>query len=362
MRPVGDGKKGVLVVGEAPGASEDEVGRPFVGKAGKFLRDTLDEIDIDLDEDAWTTNALICRPPNNATPDAKQIEYCRPNLLNTIDKLKPRVVITLGRSALSSVLEQFWKSDIGPLEKWVGWTMPLEQFWLCPTYHPSYLLRMKNHLLDRLFLETLERAFSIDKDTPKLTNFEERVEILYEEEEIWEAIKELDQTGGWAAVDYETNCIKPEWPKARIYSCAISNGKRTISYPWAGAAIAATGLFLKSKRTRKIASNIKMEERWTRKVFGYGAENWGWDTMLAAHCLDNRTGICSLKFQSLVVMGVPSTAYNQNVAPYLENNKNSPYNRIQEIDLKDLLLYGGIDGLQEHRLAMRQRKQMGYDE
>src|SRR6185503_19587936 len=79
MAPYGKGKRGVLIVGEAPGQSEDERGRPFVGKSGQFLRGTLEGLGFDMDRYAWTTNALICRPPNNQTPDNKRISYCRPN-------------------------------------------------------------------------------------------------------------------------------------------------------------------------------------------------------------------------------------------------------------------------------------------
>lgn len=358
MSVYGEGVKRVMVVGEAPGATEDERGRPFIGKAGQFLRETLEQIDVDLDEDAWTTNALICRPPNNATPDSNQISYCRPNLLNSIKRYRPQVIVTLGRSALLSIIPQYWKSDVGSLERWTGWAIPLEDHWICPTYHPSFLLRMKNTLMDKLFKKDLERAFDIKKEPPKLPNFEERIDLIYDENEACRAIGELDGEGGWVAVDYETNCLKPEWSEARIVSCAMSNGKRTISYPWVGRAIITTGLFLRSPRTKKISSNLKMEERWTLRNFGHGVAEWGWDTMIAAHCLDNRPHICSLKFQSFVKLGVCS--YNTNVDSYLKNAKNSPYNRISEADLKDLLFYGGMDALLEHRLAMKQRKEMGY--
>lgn len=352
----GMGSKDVLVVGEAPGATEDEENRPFVGKAGQFLRDVLDQIDIDLDEDAWVTNALICRPPKNATPDNKQISHCRPNVLNAIRKYQPNVIITLGRSALVSILEPHWKLDVGPLEKWTGWTIPLPEYWICPTFHPSYLMRMKNSLMDRLFMKDLERAFGIKETPPPAMEFEKEIEILYDEKEIYESIRDIDGQGGWVSVDFETNCIKPEWPKGRILSCAISNGKRTISFPWIGKAVVATGIFLKSARTKKISSNLKMEERWTLKTFGYPVSNWGWDTMLASHCLDNRTGICSLKFQAFVKLGVAS--YNERVEPYL-NSFNGPYNRIEEIEMADLLFYCGQDALLEHRLAMVQQREMG---
>jgi len=366
MKPYGKGKMGILVVGEAPGQTEDEEGRPFVGKAGQHLRQVLGEIGIDLDRDAWTTNALICRPPKNKTPDSNQISHCRPNLLNTIREYQPQVVITLGRSALDSILPQYWKGDIGPMERWAGWRIPLPDFWLCPTFHPSYLLRMKNSLMDRLFDNHLTMAFGISIAPPEQTNWSEKVQVLYDEKEICREIQgahdsalSKDGCNGWLAVDYETNCLKPEWPEAKIFSCAISNAHRTISYPWVGEAIAATGKLLKSNRTRKIASNLKMEERWTLMEFGHGVSNWNWDTMIAAHCLDNRPGICGLKFQMFVKMGVCS--YNESVEPYLEN-RNGPYNRIGEISWKDLLLYGGIDALGEYKLAMIQRKEMGYED
>jgi len=358
MRPYGKGRMGILVVGEAPGQKEDEKGRPFIGKAGQHLRQVLGEIGIDLDRDAWTTNALICRPPKNKTPDSNQISHCRPNLLNTIREYQPQVVITLGRSALDSILPQYWKGDIGQMERWAGWRIPLTDFWLCPTFHPSYLLRMENSLMDRLFETHLTMAFGISTTPPEQPNWKEKVEVLYEEKTAYEAIRWFDQEGGFAAADYETNCLKPEWPEAKVFSCAISNGKRTIAYPWAGHAITATGMFLKSSRTRKIASNLKMEERWTLKEFGHGVSNWGWDTMLATHCLDNRPGICGLKFQMFVKMGVCS--YNESIEPYLEN-QNGPYNRIGEISWKDLLLYNGMDALGEYKLAMIQRKEMGYE-
>jgi len=352
----GNGKLKVMVVGEAPGETEDEANRPFIGNAGVFLRETLEEFDIDLDRDAWTTNALICRPPNNATPDAKQISYCRPNLLNAIQLYEPRVIVTLGRVALSSVLADSW-DDVGQMQRWTGWRIPLPKHWVCPTYHPSFLLRMKNGLMDRLFAQDLKRAFRIDRDPPPARDFASKIEVLYDDDEIYEAIRDIDRCGGWAAIDYEGNCLKPEYPKALIRSCAISNGERTISYPWIGRAIEATGKFLRSQRTRKIASNLKFEERWTRKFFGHGVTNWGWDTMLAAHCLDNREGITSLKFQALVKLGVAS--YNDNIEPYLVS-KDLHYNRIEEIEVGTLLFYGGMDAFLEHRLAMRQRKEMDY--
>jgi len=360
MEPYGKGELDVLVVGEAPGETEDQDGRPFVGKAGQFLRDSLRSVGINLDRDAVTTNALICRPPKNKISDPKMIDYCRPNLIHTIEKLRPRVVVTLGRSALVSLLAPYWKSDVGPLERWIGWQIPLERHWVCPTWHPSYLLRIKNELADRHFVDHLEKAFSIKKDPPKQPNFGNKVERLYEEFDILCRIRDVRKAKRWTAFDYEANCLKPEYSDSQIRSCSISNGKHTFAFPWYPGKVAeAVSALLLDPDVPKIASHLKYEDRWTRNKLGHGVSNWGWDTMLAAHCLDNRPGICSLKFQSFVNLGVPS--YNERIERYLQNRKGQRYNRIQEIAMEDLLLYNGIDSLLELHLARFQRRKMGYE-
>lgn len=364
MKPYGDGRKHVLVVGEAPGETEDELGRPFIGKAGQLLRQVLGDIDVNLDRDALTTNAIICHPAQNETPDEKKIEYCRPNLNATIKDNQPHVIVTLGRVALESVIAAHWKGDVGTMERWVGWTIPLKEYWVCPTFHPSFILRMNNPVYERRFKEHLKAAFALEGMPGNQDEFEgveeskKRVEILFDERKIYEALREIDEHGGWAAFDYETNCLKPEYPKARIISCSVSNGARTIAYPWMGRAILATSMFLKSKRTKKIASNAKFEDRFTNHFLKHPVSNWAGCTMIGTHCLDNRQAICSLKFQCLVQMGIPS--YNAHIEPYLEGF-NGHYNRIHEIDLNELLLYNGLDSLFEARLGVLQRQQLGYE-
>lgn len=346
----------MLVVGEAPGANEDTLGRPFVGQAGDHLRQALSQHGLSLDKDAITTNALICRPPNNRIADPRAIDYCRPNLLATIERVEPRVVVALGKSALASVLGPYWKDNIVALDRWIGWQIPLAKHWICPTWHPSYLLRIKSPLMDRQFGEHLNAAFRLKDRPPAIAPIVVHQELSASKAA--RAIAEMEKKGGWVAVDYETNCIKPEYPKAKIVSCAISNGKQTMAFPWFGEAIEAMSLLWRSKRVRKIASNLKFEDRWTRHFLRHRVVNWGWDTMLSAHCLDNRTGICSLKFQSFVRLGIAT--YNDKVEPYLENR--GIYNRIHEIALPDLLEYNGMDAGLEYKLAMLQRKDMGYED
>ena len=102
MKVSGGGQMGILIVGEAPGAVEDEKGTQWVGPAGKLLNESLGGLGIDLHLDCWKTNALICRPPKNQTPTDKQIHACRPNLRTTIEKYRPRSILVLGSTAASA--------------------------------------------------------------------------------------------------------------------------------------------------------------------------------------------------------------------------------------------------------------------
>ena len=106
----------------------------------------------------------------------------------------------------------------------------------------------------------------------------------------------------------------------------------------------------------KIASNLKFEERWTRHKLGHGIRRWCWDTMLAAHVLDCRPGITSVKFQAFVLLGVGE--YNDHIAPFFETVRGRCLNDAElEISLEHLLQYGGEDALYEEMVARAQWKQ-----
>lgn len=357
MEPWGEGARKVLIVGDFPGETEDERGRPFVGKGGQLLEESIRAAGRSFRRDPILTNAIICHPPGNKMPqNGKEVEWCRPNLMKTIAEHKPRVIVTLGREALESVLTGTWE-EIGELNRWTGWKIPLKDHWLIPTWHPTEILRERNEVKQKMFVDHLDFAFSVQerpKPQPDLTKIVMRI---YDERHIVEAIDEIEGQGISTAFDYETNCLKPEYPKARIHSAALSNGKMTIAYPWIGKAVERTSRFLRSK-IPKVAANWKFEQRWTMKILGHPIRNLDFDTMLGAHVLDNRPGICSLKFQLFIQFGIPP--YDTRVKPYLEAVEGSHYNRIHELDMGEVLQYNGIDSWGEKKLARRQQKALGY--
>jgi len=349
MPVTGEGRRGILVVAEAPEQQEE-----------RQLRRQLSQVGINLDKDCWQTNAIICSTPGNRTPTDKEIDYCLPNLLNTIKELNPKIIILLGSIPTRALLRHIWKTDVGAIGRWTGFRIPSQSLnaWVCPMHHPSYLKRMQSPLLDNEFKRHLKGSVQTSqRPYPKgVPDYEMQVKVIMDTTKAAKMIDERSDWEGYAAFDYETNMLKPEGEKAEIVSCSICwGGRYTIAYPWAGEAVNATRRFIRSA-IPKIASNMKFEERWSRKILKTPVRNWHWDTMLAAHVIDNRPGITSIKFQSFVMLGMPS--YDDHIKPYLSSSESMKENRVKEIDPQQLLLYNGLDSLLEYKVGMKQMEFM----
>jgi DNA polymerase len=89
----------VMFVGEAPGANEDKLGRPFVGRAGALLEELLAAAGL-VRDDVWITNVVKARPPKNRDPKAPEVAHCMPWLEAEVALIRPRVIVPLGRHAL----------------------------------------------------------------------------------------------------------------------------------------------------------------------------------------------------------------------------------------------------------------------
>ncbi|MCE9601473.1 MAG: uracil-DNA glycosylase [Gemmatimonadetes bacterium] len=127
-----------VVVGEAPGATEDELGRPFVGKSGDLLTKILEAIQLKR-EDVFICNVLKHRPPGNRNPTDPEIAACAPFLLRQLEILQPKVILALGTFAAQTLLKS--DSTIGQLR---GIEHTYHGIPLVATYHPAALLRNPN--------------------------------------------------------------------------------------------------------------------------------------------------------------------------------------------------------------------------
>jgi len=142
----------IMLIGEAPGKSEDLEGRPFVGAAGKFLETLLAEIGL-ARKDVFIGNVVKCRPPRNREPRPMEIQTCTPYLERQIRTIQPKFIVTLGKystqhifskaglpfNSITQARGKFYKTSILGLEMMIF-----------PTFHPAaslYSAKYKQHLI-----------------------------------------------------------------------------------------------------------------------------------------------------------------------------------------------------------------------
>ncbi|PSO63061.1 MAG: uracil-DNA glycosylase [Cyanobacteria bacterium QH_2_48_84] len=126
----------IMIIGEAPGQNEDETGLPFVGKAGQLLDKILASVQLDVEQDIYICNITKCRPPGNRKPTTKEIEACKPYLLEQIRLVNPQIILFTGGTAFQGVTGE--KRGITKVRgEWIEWQGRLSMAIL----HPAYLLR-----------------------------------------------------------------------------------------------------------------------------------------------------------------------------------------------------------------------------
>lgn len=128
----------LVVIGEGPGRTEDETGRPFVGKAGELLTKILAAIDLPR-ERVFICNVVKCRPPENRLPQYDEVAACVPYLFRQIELVKPKVILAMGGTAAQTLLNT--KQSLGALRDHVHRFRGIP---VVVTYHPAALLRNPN--------------------------------------------------------------------------------------------------------------------------------------------------------------------------------------------------------------------------
>ena len=131
----GNPKAKILIIGEAPGADEDEQGKPFVGRAGKLLTKVIEAIELKR-EDVYIANIIKCRPPDNRKPLDDEVEQCEPYLQKQIELIDPEFILALGLTAINTLLKKkhVMKESRGKLHEYHGRKLMV-------TYHPAALFR-----------------------------------------------------------------------------------------------------------------------------------------------------------------------------------------------------------------------------
>jgi uracil-DNA glycosylase family 4 len=364
IKPYGNFSKFILIIGDSPLESSNKKGNPWRGKAGKLLHNTLDSMGINLFEDCLSINAVNCRPPKDRLPADNEIICCRNvHVFQVIEEYKPHVILLLGGSALFSFLGHRWKRKLGSIDKWRGWTIPDRDYkaWVCPTFHPLYVANMGRKEVDVIWKEDIRNALKkVREQLPAF--FAPKIHYIKD-------LSPLNDIRGLSAFDYETTGLKPYSQKQKVICASVAyDAHNVFSFPMPNRRKDRMPFinYLRNSYAYKIASNMKYEDHWSNVRLRTEVNNWVWDTMLAAHKLDNRSGITSLKFQTYVLLGIVD--YDSDVSYFLKSeearNSNS-LNRIQDLvakpdGMKKLLKYCGLDSIYEYRIAEMQMKKMDY--
>jgi uracil-DNA glycosylase family 4 len=157
----GDGNPDSLVVfvGEAPGEEEDRQKKPFVGRAGRYLNEKLQEVGLRR-EDVYITNVVKSRPPGNRKPTKDEMMGCLPYLRKEIEIIKPKLIVCLGSTALEGLLGKNL-----PITRHRGqvFDYPYDRnIKVFLTYHPAYVLR--NPQADKEFTQDIKKVVELLKE------------------------------------------------------------------------------------------------------------------------------------------------------------------------------------------------------
>ena len=367
MKPVGPKGARILIVGDQPSPSDDKEGQFWQGSRGEILLFSLRAAGTDITECRYTCG-LICAGGADDEENAKRVPYCRPNLLEEIERTQPEIIIPCGKIALEAVLGPIWKEDAGSIRQWAGWQIPGRRWnaWICPTFSPKSCTKHKDAPAHKLAFDThIRHAVGIEgrpfKQTADKKSDNWRVLRLFDDEAV-EARVENILNQGVISLDYETDRLKPDNKAAKIVS--VGFGWKNLD----GKVVAAAWLLDTPRKIEackrvlfsqipKIGANTKFENRWSLAKFGNLVQNWVWDTQTVAHALDNRQGVTSVKFQAFVRLGVEP--YNEHISHHFDVKGGNKQNAIRKIPVDDLLLYNGLDCVYEYQIAMKQAKELG---
>ena len=150
----GSAETKIVFIGEAPGLKEDQAKRPFVGRSGKLLTTSLEEIGLRR-EDVYITNIVKRRPPENRDPSLLEIEAYAPYLKKQLEIIEPQIIITLGRFALNYFLPKI------KISQSQGQVFKVEKILLIPMFHPAAALRGTKVL--KQFKETFKKVAKVLK-------------------------------------------------------------------------------------------------------------------------------------------------------------------------------------------------------
>lgn len=347
----------IMLIGEAPGAEEDEQGVPFIGRAGKFMRKNLmAPLGMEGNE-VFITNAVRCRPPANRVPRRREIVNCRENLVREIREIRPKVILLLGNSALCSIL---FLEKVQGITRWNGKLLWSIEFgcWVIPTFHPSALMRDRSMGIDWRFDTALEAFQLAQQVTHRKAPEQPRVKKLIITSvtgllAYLRATMNASDSNMKVSVDLETDLFDPRNDILGVSMCF--KGREGIYYPmytaWETMLEAndyGKKLFnriLYSDKIIKPFHNVAFDKRflWFHRFKIRNAQ----DTMIAAHLLDENFSV-GLKQRTWI--DLTFGGYDIALEKYKIEHKFTKNTSYKEIPFDTLAGYAAFDALATYML------------
>jgi len=333
-----------MIIGEAPGAREDEEHRAFVGPAGQLLNDLLSEVGLSR-EDAYISNAVKCRPPSNETPTRVHIKACAQYLIRELEEVEPEYVLALGNSALQALTGR------SGITKYRGRLHSLGGTQVLPTFHPAAALRSPRYL-PSIKADFRALARYMDNSHMGSNGLSTRVRIIRNAGQLRWLINRL-ATAEVIAFDLETTGLNEFAEGAKIVTLGVAwepGCAAVVPLHHSAGTFAEPAKILHQlkpvmERTdcRYVGHNAKFDTRWLGRFGIYTPTSF--DTMLASHLLDEN-GQHGLKPLSQLHLGALDYDIGDDVKDAYNTN------------LKRLCIYNGKDCDYTLRLYLRLREEL----
>lgn len=373
--PQGANGKRIMNVFDMPSRAQDEQGKMSAGNGFRYMNSLYKKHGLSMMHDCINLFSIRCYSSSKKkSNEEKQRMTCLSQLEEAIHTYKPELIFLYGAGPVTSLIKCRREMKIGPIDKWVGYVIPDQHYetWLAPMYDPKDVIIADSQQWDTVFEQHFVHALShLSKVVPVASKLSD-VTVIDEETEIVRMLKRIKQgKPSYLALDYETTGLKPHRTSEHSIVCAsfafnITEHVESWCFPLPRS---PKGKFilkeiLAEPAIGKIAHNMNFEAMWTRNILGYDIQGWAWDTMQAAHILNNTPGVSGLKFQTYVNFGV--AGYEKDVETYLRAQDEKDSNSTNTIQLlmnnkegrRTVMQYCGYDSLYTYNLAIKQTKQM----
>jgi uracil-DNA glycosylase family 4 len=345
----------VMVLGEAPGEREDDVGKPFQGRSGKLLDSLLEKAGLSRDK-IYLSNAVKCRPPENRTPKQKEVKACSVYLQKEIEEVRPKFVLLLGATALKACVG---KAKITELH---GSPIYKDGITYFPTFHPAAALRDPKRL-PMLEYDIEQFAKVLKGQALKTPEQEAKYKTVETDEDFIEMLEDI-QVSKDVSFDSETTGLDRFMENGAINIVSIATDNNlwvwVLNHPKGSVSWknkkkkqkrmftdVAEALVTGRKPKEVYAQNGKFDNLWFTAEYGVRFR-MTFDVMLAHHLIDENMP-ASLKFLARHYLKAPN---------YDIDNKT----KLGKGDLPKLMLYAALDAKYTRELGIMFKRKLQEDD